>query len=286
MFMPFEFFIMAFILNSFGGLFVSAYQYQQTLVDHSRCKVSSFVKVNFIIRYYLLVIPAAVAIGLRWLHFKKIGVSGSQAIYIMLVNKLVQLLVLTLVLISILLSPSFFYEEGLGNMIYIFSVASFAGVLLIFLMIFSDKGRDKIKNIGSGSKSKYIKKIHIKLQNILIVAEKFERKKFIVVVSLGVLSHFLIIVSQYLICLSLNVSLNIIEIAFARSFVALLMLMPISIGGIGVREVGFVGVLTLFGVDSEAGLALALVLLIFQLINGGIGFFFTIYDGQAYKLEL
>ena len=171
-------------------------------------------------------------------------------------------------------------------MIYIFSVASFAGVLLIFLMIFSDKGRDKIKNIGSGSKSKYIKKIHIKLQNILIVADKFERKKFIVVVSLGVLSHFLIIVSQYLICLSLNISLNIIEIAFARSFVALLMLMPISIGGIGVREVGFVGVLTLFGVDSEAGLALALVLLIFQLINGGIGFFFTIYDGQAYKLEL
>lgn len=53
--------------------------------------------------------------------------------------------------------------------------------------------------------------------------------------------------------------------------VSVLMLLPISVAGIGLREGGYVGLLALFGVSSDTSLALSFTFLGYALFGALLG---------------
>ena len=268
----------AFVFNTIGGLIVTGYQYYHTLIDHSTHRAWSFVKINFILRFYSLVMPGVVATGIRWGFFRRLGINNSQTMHLMMMNKLVQVLVLSTVFIGMVLSSDTFQAkvDDFYGLILLLSLSCAAGVIFLFFFMFSGFGRHFVHRRWGWEGNWLLKKVVGKLRTFLTATSTFTKRKLATVLALGVLSHLLIIVSQYLVCLGLNVGLDIFEIAFVRSFVVLLMIIPISVGGLGVREAGFVGGLALFGVAGDVGLALALVLLFFQVINGIVGFLFSV----------
>lgn len=65
------------------------------------------------------------------------------------------------------------------------------------------------------------------------------------------------------------------------TLVSLAVILPLSLGGIGVREGAFVGLLGLFDIGAPAALALSLTIFSFQLVAAGIGAIFEI--GRRYR---
>jgi hypothetical protein len=58
--------------------------------------------------------------------------------------------------------------------------------------------------------------------------------------------------------------------------ISLLVFLPISISGIGVRELGFVGVLRLFEIDISTALTLSLLVFSLQIVGAAIGALFEL----------
>ena len=69
----------------------------------------------------------------------------------------------------------------------------------------------------------------------------------------------------------LELGVSIYAMAWIRSLVFLLTLIPITVGGIGVREAAFVGFLQLYGVPAAEALAFSFVVLAIQLAIGALG---------------
>lgn len=61
-----------------------------------------------------------------------------------------------------------------------------------------------------------------------------------------------------------------IEVMFIRELVGILMILPFSVAGLGVREIGYVGILPMFGPSKEIALAISLTLFLIQLFTGFI----------------
>ena len=87
--------------------------------------------------------------------------------------------------------------------------------------------------------------------------------------------QFNVIVHYYFAALALNLEINFLSFLFMVPIVLLIAMVPISIGGLGVRENTTAYFLQMLGVSSTSAIALPLLvlfLLIIESIIGGIFF--------------
>jgi hypothetical protein len=86
-----------------------------------------------------------------------------------------------------------------------------------------------------------------------------------------VLGHILFVSSAVIVSRGLGIDVSFYDIGWMRSAVFLLTVLPLTVGGIGIREAGFAGLLYLYGVDRPTALAMPVVLLAIQVTIGAIG---------------
>lgn len=85
--------------------------------------------------------------------------------------------------------------------------------------------------------------------------------QLIVALLVGILFHGLCIWAQVLLGEALHVRLSWIDWTVVYAGVSLLMVLPISIAGLGLREGGYVGMLALFGYTASTALSLSFAIL-------------------------
>lgn len=95
----------------------------------------------------------------------------------------------------------------------------------------------------------------------------------IVLISLGwgVLVQLLSVVATWLLGHGLGIELPLAAWCIVIGGLSVVLLAPITLGGLGLREASLVGLLGLFGVDPQTALALALAILAIQLAIGAAG---------------
>jgi uncharacterized protein (TIRG00374 family) len=94
--------------------------------------------------------------------------------------------------------------------------------------------------------------------------------------ALALLFHALCIAIHLLLARALGLSLDAAAWCLVYAGVSLLMLLPVSVAGIGLREGGYVGLLALFGVSREAALTVSLVLFAYTILGALIGVLFEL----------
>lgn len=94
----------------------------------------------------------------------------------------------------------------------------------------------------------------------------FTWKEFIVVLLQAVLSHAYFCMAVFLLAASLGTPLTAAETLLLIPPVLLLIMLPVSVGGWGVREVSMVGFLALAGVPKEAALTISVQFGILQIL--------------------
>lgn len=111
---------------------------------------------------------------------------------------------------------------------------------------------------------------------------------FVSATALAMLGHVGYCVAAFMLAQSLNIDLTIVESLTYMPIILLISVLPISIGGWGVREAGMVSLLALSGVPASSALVLSVQLaLIILLVSlpGGLLWLFKRGQARMNKLE-
>lgn len=97
--------------------------------------------------------------------------------------------------------------------------------------------------------------------------------KFIVLITLSVIPHLVEIMNLMIVAKSFGVDLKLSQLFFVVPLVYLATVLPISLGGLGVREGVLAGLLTIYGVELQQGIMISLMMFIVLLFVGVVGMF-------------
>jgi uncharacterized membrane protein YbhN (UPF0104 family) len=110
-----------------------------------------------------------------------------------------------------------------------------------------------------------------RLRTAIAEYHTLENRRVAFVLLWSVAGHLLFILSALVISAGLEMDVSFVDLGWMRSTVVLLTVLPITVGGIGVREASFGALLHLYGVDRSRALAFPLLLLAVQLMIGLLG---------------
>lgn len=155
-------------------------------------------------------------------------------------------------------------------------LSAMLGVLLSIVFLLQNKQINIIINRiieQASNKFKSISKLSIKLLEILNTLSILPKnlKKFLLSLSFGFIYQLLIVLTSYLISRDLNIYIHFYDWCWIIAFLSIALLMPLSFGGIGIREGSLVGLLGIMHISPEKALAISLVLLLLNFATAVIG---------------
>lgn len=242
--------ILVIIITGILQLLINTYiQYNLFLIYQLRFKFAKLLVNNFISTMYLLVIPGFFApdFYLGYVYGKQSS-KYSRVISALFINRLIGLIkfVLFAVFAIIIMGPTIIYKAGVDINYVKFTHLILIGLLIIALificyLVF----KNKILNFFSKAKE-------------VLIETKSGYDKIIKAFLLKILFNIIGISGRVVLGILLGIHLNIIEFASIIIIINLLIALPISFNGIGIREFGYLGLLTFFGVPSNIAFSFAL----------------------------
>ena len=98
-----------------------------------------------------------------------------------------------------------------------------------------------------------------------------ESTRLFPVLLIAALGHLTFLVGGYILFLAMQIEVSFTAVAWIRSAVFVLVSVPISFAGIGIRELGFISLFGLYGVDSSEIIVYALLALFLQSLIAVLG---------------
>ena len=239
-------------------------------------------KVNIVMRACTLFLPAYVVSALRWKFYTKIGLSTVNAFFLMLINRSHQILsscFVILVALSAGISSNAILEVFWPMSIFGLFCAAFGMLVALNTMglrngVFSFFNQTKMARL----------RFYNYIAEVLPTNRKGTIAEFLIIIILSLVSAMVIVFALYML-INQFLPVDLLHLFLARSVVQLLLVAPITIAGIGVREAGFVGILSMFGYPTDPILTFAIALLLFQCILFGFGLLVYWMDKAAFSLS-
>ena len=160
---------------------------------------------------------------------------------------------------------------AIGNRSFIIPVIIFFIICIIIAFLILNPSILQLNKLIN--KIKFLKKVKEKLANIYFTFLSFKKFKWVLVRVLiySFLLQFAVILNYFLAAKSLGINLNLTAFIFIVPVVTIIAMVPISIGGIGIRENTLVFIITAMGVGSEQAAICALLIFLMLIFIGIIG---------------
>ena len=255
------------------SIYINSLKWQLLLKNQ---KVAILYKLNLISQYYTLILPGQIAgeavktfiLGRNNKDIEGIAVS-------VIVDKITGFLGLFILMVIGLLLTKISYSP-----IILWSVlAAFcAGVFFLFClqinMLFNI-----VNHFINRIKMKFpkLKRVIQSFQKAFIAWHQYSKQIMTILLSItaGILYQFMGVFLFYFIGNNLNISMPLIDWFWIVGLLSIALFLPITIGGIGVREGTLVGILGTMGVVPEKALALSFIVFGVQIITSLIGGIFA-----------
>ena len=198
---------------------------------------------------------------------------------VIILEKIATLVSIFILIISLYHLVKIVNHKELLDDFYFYVFSGFISIIVFSVFIIKIKNIyiiniifNKIYKIATEWSQRYriIKKIHyedIKKNYSIIFTEKN--------IAIALFFSFLIqantALASYLFFAALNYEINYLVNLFAVSIMILIFIMPVSFGGIGIREISYIGIYYLFGVPAEISFAVSLLAFSAMLLNSSIG---------------
>ncbi len=264
---------LAFAFAVLGTIYLPAVVTKHALgIDRIDLSLRELVAINFSLRFYVIILPRVVSLGLRWLRYGK-GRLSHDALALLGFERAVYLTTMfacALVAVSIEL-------PALGNWGAAIWMTTFAGaaVSLVALLPFLYGPAVRLLAAVSGRCENLLPEfLATKLRNLVEAVTAFRslrKSSNFMIFCLSAGSVVFFVLSAYVVARSLGVEITFLALLWVRALVFALTLIPISIGGVGLREVGFVGLLSFYGVPAPDALAFSFANFGLQLAIAAIG---------------
>ena len=160
---------------------------------------------------------------------------------------------------------------AIGNQSFIIPVIIFFIICIIIAFFILNPSMLRLNKLID--RIKFLKKVKEKLANIYFTFLSFKKFKWVLVRVLiySFLLQFAVILNYFLAAKSLGINLNLTAFIFIVPVVTIIAMVPISIGGIGIRENTLVFIMTAIGVGSEQAALCALLIFLMLIFIGIIG---------------
>lgn len=218
-------------------------------------------EVNFVTRFYGLAVPGQLATGaIRWLRLTRIEDRKAEILAAILVSRFLHLAGLCL------LGAAFFAVElaegGEASIMGIPLVVGTLGLAGLLLLLATPRAR-RLPLRPDG-----------RLRRLIATTKSFRnltRRQLSRAVLLALAENLAATIVVYLLALAVEVSVPFVSLGWIRAAVQLLVFLPISIAGLGVREGGLMLALEPYGVSGANAVALSLLVFAIGLLVGAIG---------------
>lgn len=226
--------------------------------------------INFSTIFYGLFLPGGYLTGglVRWRKLSKPDNKSAEAIAAIIFDNIVDIITLCTLgmLFWVLDKPSDRSYIGLTL------GAVLSGLFLVYILIFT---QTILRDDGKVINLPFIPNILRGKANKLTISLSRYRNlspgRLGIVLILSLACNLFAILAHYLFALSLNIHISLITIAWIRSSLFILSVLPISISGFGVREGALVFLLRPYGVSAADAVALSFLLRSLGLCIAGIG---------------
>jgi uncharacterized membrane protein YbhN (UPF0104 family) len=266
-------FAIAVLLALVGTVILPAVLTRKALFkDQIRVNQLELVIINLCMRFYTLVLPRALSIAIRWQRYRARG-GGANATALMVFERVVQILVYCLAAFLFLALDTHPSETARTS----FWALSILGLTsLIALVIFLTRGKEPANDNARLEGKGWAGKLMLRLWEAVRAYRDLSYPELLQILFLSILTYLLFVTAAYVVADSMNLPITWGQLAWIRTIVFLLTLIPITIGGMGVRELGFAGILGLYGVDPASAFTLGLSLSAAQIVIAIVGALFEL----------
>jgi glycosyltransferase 2 family protein len=256
-------------------IYLSAYE-SGYLTRAQGMLISTFeiLKIHLASMFYNLFLPGLISGGaVKWYKYLKYG-SKAEAAAVIAFNRLLEtlMLIVTGIVFSI---PVLLTSENTPLIIAVFALLFL--VLGFYILFLNQKFLFLIEKIVLKIPlPQIVKNAATKIFTSMHRFRELTARENIEIFSLLFLYHSLSLLSAYLMALSLNIDISFFDLAWIRTIVTVLILIPISFSGFGVREASLIFFLGNYGIKSDLAMAFSLLLFLnlflTSLIGGAIEF--------------
>lgn len=161
-----------------------------------------------------------------------------------------------------------------GKIIVMYSITVCLGIILLFA-IRSALFYDLIGKINERVKASFVTASN-SLDRLFLVIEAWRHyvkqgRIILTSVILGLIYQALGVLIHMLFAREIGITLSFFDWSWILGIIAIVLLWPITIAGIGIREGAFIGLLGWFGILKEDALALSFLILALQLLDALVG---------------
>jgi glycosyltransferase 2 family protein len=253
------------------SLYVAAATFRLLMERHEmKLSTGQIFEINLATQFYSLFLPGSVSSFIRWYKFARCARRPAEALAVVVSSRIAYTLALALVgLLCAIVDPHLdLTAVPTATLSAVLAVA--AGVyLLSFSRVTFRQARRLVR------RSVFLPSfLRQRLEKMLAVVEQGQGLPAWVhanLVGLSVLRNLMVLLQAYVLALAFGLSLSIATIGWVWSFTAILVMLPVSFAGLGVREASLIVLLAPFGVAETSAVGLSLLWLSSLLIAAVLG---------------
>ncbi|PJZ75757.1 lysylphosphatidylglycerol synthase transmembrane domain-containing protein [Leptospira neocaledonica] len=274
-------FIVSFCLSTICSIVIPAMTTNRALrVSGIDISLWESIKINFSMRLYVMILPQVISSGIRWFRYRgpEKG-KGWEAASIIFFEKIVQLFFITFSTFVFFLIKINTIPDVLKNSIPLIGVLAMAFFALIVLFLSPQVFRlfGFMFRFARDHFPQFVAKRVDKIEEAIQVYQKLGNRS-VVLMFFGYLSaHLIFILSSSVLGFGLGIEMDYIDMGWIRSIVLTLSALPITVGGLGVRELGHIYLMGYLGVDKSVAVTFSLLIFAIQILIALIGACFEIW---------
>jgi|GEM_PF-5524553 len=231
-------------------------------------KFFRLIVINLKLRYFSIILPRPAVSALRWYMYSTLC-DAKKAFAILSIESYTYITVMLATgLIAIKIDPR-------ASSTHTYYLATALAALCILPLTLRLTVKFKKKFLGFSYKTRFTAAANIidRLTTLLqyLNEQSLKPKTIYFTLLLSLISFLLFIGSSFLLAESLELKISIISLTWIRALIMVLTMLPITLGGIGIREAGFVYFFSAYDISSEEALSYSLSTYFIQLIIAFLG---------------
>ena len=253
----------------------SASQLKSVLCDHGvRLRVLALVAIQFISGFYSTVLPGGALAGVTstWWRLLRSSRDGMAAGLTIVFLRLLDVTCLGLLCVIGAWMDNVIATPAIRGLLLAVLACTLAGIGVMMRPPMRIAGVSLLRDyVISNLPLASLQTAAARIADSLDAAETISRRGFAQAILWGLVLHVFGLLTWSLMIRSVNIDLSLFTIFWTYSFKGFIQLLPLPLGGIGVREGGLILLLSAYGVASDDVLALGLVALALTAASAAIG---------------
>lgn len=238
-------------------------------------KTNKLFKLNLISIFYASILPGGQLTGetIKCYKITKDSDEKAKLVFSVFMDRITGLIaIIFLGLIGVVITDSVF--SSLDKIRWLFVLGTIGSVL--FLLFYVERIAKKAKGFFDFYQGRF-RKVFDKILNLFFIYEGAYKSLFLSIIY-SLVFQALNTMSVYFLALAISLNLNIFDLFWINALVSVILVLPITVMGLGLREGSFVFLLGLLGVTNSSALSLSLLVSVVYLFIGLSGGVIELYE--------